>query len=163
TILNPCNIDAENQHGVDLGAGWAWGSMILPQLEQQPVYNSINFSLSVAYRDNDTVSYTPLSVYLCPSDFGPSVVPVYEDPPDPSNPGTYDGSHIVDPLARGNYVGVWGLGEICAQSGASDGQDNNGLGPLGRHAGIFYRNGATRIAGITDGTSNTLMVGERST
>ena len=49
TILDACDMDAENQHGVDLGTGWAWGSMILPFLEQQPVYNSINFNLSVAF------------------------------------------------------------------------------------------------------------------
>src|SRR5881398_1628606 len=32
TVLDACNQDAENQHGVDLGTGWAWGSMILPQM-----------------------------------------------------------------------------------------------------------------------------------
>src|SRR5689334_6714400 len=66
TILNACDMDQENQHCVDLGTGWAWGSMILPYLEQTPVYNSINFNLSVAYKENDTVSLTALSVYLCP-------------------------------------------------------------------------------------------------
>ena len=162
TVLDACNMDAENQHGVDLGTGWAWGSMILPYLEQQPLYNSINFNLSVAYKANDTCSLTALSGYLCPSDPGPSVVPVFEDPPDPANPGSYNASHIVDTLSRGNYVGMYGLGEICSQSGALDSPNNNGAGPLGQHAGIFYRNSATKIAAITDGTSNTIMVGERS-
>src|ERR1700749_1592122 len=46
TVLDACNQDQENQHGVDLGSGWAWGSMILPYLEQTTVYNSINFNLS---------------------------------------------------------------------------------------------------------------------
>jgi len=132
TIINPCNFDQEMQSGVDVGTGWAWGSMILPFLEQQPLYSSINFNLSVAYRDNDTCSLTALSVYLCPSDDGPSVVPVFDDPPDPANPGSYTGTHIVDTLSRGNYVGMWGLGEICAQSGATDAMNNNGVGlPLG--------------------------------
>src|SRR5208337_2429801 len=55
-------------------------------------------------------------------------------------------SHIVDTLSRDNYVGMWGLGEICAQSGATDAMNNNGVGlPLGQHAGIFYRNSATTV------------------
>src|SRR5262249_11097155 len=124
TVVDPCNLDQEMQNGVDLGTGWAWGSMILPQLEQQPLYNSINSSLSVAYSANDTVSLTPLSIYICPSDPGPSVVPVFDDPPDPANPGSYSGTHIVDNVSRGNYVGMWGLGELCAQSGAKDAPNN---------------------------------------
>ncbi len=117
-ILNPCDLDAENQASIDRGTGWAWGSMILPQLDQQPMFNSINFNLSVAFHQNDTCSLTSLSVYLCPSDFGPSVIPVYEDPPDPANPGSYSGTNIVDTVARGNYVGVWGIGEVCASPAA---------------------------------------------
>ena len=57
---------------------------------------------------------------------------------------------------------MYGLGEICSQSGANDSPNNNGAGPYGQHAGIFYRNSATKIAAITDGTSNTIIVGERS-
>jgi prepilin-type N-terminal cleavage/methylation domain-containing protein/prepilin-type processing-associated H-X9-DG protein len=166
TVLDACNQDTENNHGVDLGAGWAWGSMILPYMEQTPVYNSINFNLSVAFHDNDTCSLTPLSVYLCPSDSGPSLVPVFEDPPDPANPGSYNASHIVDTLARSNYVGMYGIGEICSQSNALD-SPNNGAGgspgnPLGQHAGMFYRNSRVGFADVTDGTSNTIAVGERS-
>ena len=32
---------------------------------------------------------------------------------DPANPGSYHATHIVDTLSRGNYVGMWGIGEIC--------------------------------------------------
>ena len=162
TVLDACNQDQENQHGVDLGTGWAWGSMILPYLEQAPLYNSINFNLSVAFHQNDTCSLTPLAAYLCPSDPGPSTVPVFEDPPDPANPGSFSAMNIVDTLSRGNYVGMYGLGEICSQSGANDSPNNNGAGPLGMHAGMFYRNSRTSFATITDGTSNTIAVGERS-
>jgi prepilin-type N-terminal cleavage/methylation domain-containing protein/prepilin-type processing-associated H-X9-DG protein len=162
TVLDACNQDAENNHGVDLGAGWAWGSMILPQMDQQPLFNSINFSLSVAFRANDTCSLTSLAVHLCPSDTGPSTIPVFADPPDPAQPGSFSASNIVDTLSRGNYVGMYGLGEVCAQSGAIDSPNNNGAGPLGMHSGIFYRNSRTSIAAITDGTSNTIAVGERS-
>jgi prepilin-type N-terminal cleavage/methylation domain-containing protein/prepilin-type processing-associated H-X9-DG protein len=163
TITDACNQDAENSKSVDLGPGWAWGSMILPQMEQQALYNSINFSLSVADAANDTTcSRTVVNAYLCPSDSGPSVVPVLKDPPDPANPGTYTGSAIVDTVARANYVGMYGLGEICSQSGALDSPNNNGAGPAGQHAGIFYRNSRTSVADIIDGTSQTIAVGERS-
>ncbi|MDR3637256.1 MAG: DUF1559 domain-containing protein [Isosphaeraceae bacterium] len=162
TVTDACNQDAENGSSVDLGTGWAWGSMILPFMEQQPLYSSMNFNLSVAYAANNTCSLTALSVYLCPSDSGPSVVPVYADPPDPANPGSYSASHIVDTLSRGNYVGMYGLGEVCSQSGAIDSPNNNGAGPQGVHAGIFYRNSRTSLADIIDGSSNTIAVGERS-
>jgi prepilin-type N-terminal cleavage/methylation domain-containing protein/prepilin-type processing-associated H-X9-DG protein len=162
TVRDACNQDAENQHGVDLGTGWAWGSMILPYMEQQPLYNSINFNLSVAFHQNDTCSLTALSVYLCPSDTGPSTIPVFADPPDPANPGSFSAQNIVDTLSRGNYVGMYGIGEVCAQSGAIDAPNNNGAGPLGQHAGMFYRNSRVSFADVTDGTSNTITVGERS-
>ncbi|GAC1474728.1 MAG: DUF1559 domain-containing protein [Isosphaeraceae bacterium] len=149
TVTSPCDQDAENKKGVDLGAGWAWGSLILPQMDQQPLYNSINFGLSVAYRANDTCSVTAVNAYLCPSDAGaPSVVPVFADPPDPAKPGSYSASNVVDHVARGNYVGMFGLGEICRAAGNGN--------------GIFFRNSRTSIALITDGTSQTIAVGERS-
>ena len=162
SVLDACNQDKENQHGVDLGTGWAWGSMILPYMEQAPLYNSINFNLSVAYHANDTCSLTALSAFLCPSDPGPSVVPVFADPPDPANPGSYNASRVIDTLSRGNYVGMYGIGEVCSQSGALDSPNNNGAGPQGTHAGIFYRNSRVGFADVTDGTSNTIAVGERS-
>ena len=163
TVLDACNQDQENQHGVDLGTGWAWGSMILPFLEQQPLYNSINFNLSVAFHQNDTCSLTALSVYLCPSDVGPSVVPVFEDPPDPANPGSYNASHIVDTLSRGNYVGhVRHRRDLLAvgRPRLAEQQRRRPAGPARRDLLPQQRHDASPP--ITDGTSNTIMVGERS-
>jgi prepilin-type N-terminal cleavage/methylation domain-containing protein/prepilin-type processing-associated H-X9-DG protein len=160
TVTDPCDQDAENMHGVDLGPGWAWGSMILPQMEQQALCNSINYSLSVAFAANNTCSTTSVAAYLCPSDAGaPSVVPVLKDPPDPAQPGTYSGTGIDDYVARGNYVGMFGLGEICAASGPNN-QPN--VGSVGMASGMFNRNSRTSFADITDGSSQTIAIGERS-
>ncbi len=158
-ITDPCDQDAELGTSVDLGSGWAWGSMILPQMDQNPLYNSINFNLSVAYPANDTCSVSSLTTFLCPSDPGPSVIPVLRNPPDPAFPGVYSGNAIADYVARGNYVGMWGLGEICGQSSAND---KPNVGSIGQHSGMFYRNSATTLASIVDGSSQTLAVGERS-
>ena len=32
--------------GDDTGPGWGWAAMILPQIEQAPVFNAINFGLA---------------------------------------------------------------------------------------------------------------------
>lgn len=159
TVTDPCDQDAENSYSIDRGSGWAWGSMILAQMDQQPLYNSINFSLSVAYTSNNTCSTTSLNAYLCPSDPGPTLVPVFADPPDPASPGGFSSSNIVDTVARGNYVGMYGIGEICAGSGPNNAPN---IGSIGTPAGIFTRNSRTSIAMITDGTSQTIAVGERS-
>jgi prepilin-type N-terminal cleavage/methylation domain-containing protein/prepilin-type processing-associated H-X9-DG protein len=161
TVVDPCNQDQENQNSVDIGPGWAWGSMILPQMDQGPLYNSINFNLSVAFTANNTCSTTLLTAYICPSDDAPSLVPVLANPPDPAQPGAFNGNNVVDTVARGNYVGMFGLGEICSASGPNPNVTYPG-DPVGVAAGIFYRNSATTISAITDGTSNTIANGERS-
>ena len=54
----------------EIGPGWGWGVMLLGQLEQQPLYQGINFSLQIADPGSVTARTAILSVFLCPSDVG---------------------------------------------------------------------------------------------
>ena len=137
SAFSPAN-DSPMTAQIDVGSGWAWGSMILPQLEQRPIYDSINFNLPIHHHSNDTASLTRLSTYLCPSDDTKDQVPIRNQ----ANTAT------VDTAAGANYVGMYGTGEIANAPGGGD--------------GLFFRNSQVNFAQMRDGSSNTIAVGERS-
>jgi prepilin-type N-terminal cleavage/methylation domain-containing protein/prepilin-type processing-associated H-X9-DG protein len=128
------------------GPGWGWASMILPQLEQNPIYEQIDFRRQIQDPTQATVRTTRIATYFCPSDDMPltwkatvGLVKV--------NGGSI--LELVFPLcdvAGSNYVGVFGIGEP-------------GVGG----DGVFFRNVSVGFSQITDGLSQTLCVGERST
>src|SRR5580658_4847851 len=72
TVFPPGYIDYQNNSiytpDLDMGPGWGWAAMVLPNLEQQPLYNSINFSLGIRNASNGTAVLTNLTVFFCPSD-----------------------------------------------------------------------------------------------
>ena len=108
-------------------------SMLLPQLEQNPSYNAINFSLPNADPTNDTARLAVMNSFVCPSDL-PN--------PIPSRGGQTN--YMAD---MGSWI-VW-----QAATGP-----NTGLAPPN---GVFYGNSATKFSGITDGLSNTGLFSER--
>ena len=86
------------------GTWWAWPSFILPQMEQAPIYNSINFSWSCCNPRNQTAYLTLISSFLCPTDDSAKLFPdrVYID----VNLGANFGAVIT--AAPTNYVGSQG-------------------------------------------------------
>jgi prepilin-type N-terminal cleavage/methylation domain-containing protein/prepilin-type processing-associated H-X9-DG protein len=122
----------------DVGHGWGWASMILPHMEQSMVYNAINFGLTMTFPANDTAQLLRISSYLCPSDSQKQTVPVRNQ----------DNTATVYTVGTGNYVGMYGTGEIADAPG--------------RGNGLFYRNSRHTFADIADGSSQTMMAGERS-
>jgi prepilin-type N-terminal cleavage/methylation domain-containing protein/prepilin-type processing-associated H-X9-DG protein len=117
----------------DLGPGWGWASFLLNDVEQSGVQRQLNFNADIGAAGNAGGRTASIAVFRCPADNGPATFMV-------------SGTQVTVGFA--NYVGMFGTPEIT---------DNPGAGN-----GIFYRNSQTRISDITDGTSNTLMVGERS-
>src|SRR4051794_31816762 len=59
-------------YGIEVGPGWGWGTMILPQLEQQPLFAALNFSVQIVDITSATVRSAILAAYLCPSAAGNS-------------------------------------------------------------------------------------------
>jgi len=104
----------------------------LPYLDQAPLYNQLNFSEEV----NDVVNNGDGTEWLVSN-----VLTAYRCPSDDALPQVND-SGITD-AAISNYAAV------CDDSSIS-GKD-----------GIMFLNGDTAIENIADGTSNTLLVGER--
>jgi hypothetical protein len=114
---------------------------------------------------------TPIPSFVCPSDSGPALNDFYEayadNPADP-NAAWYD--HRVTPngttmiaIAKSNYVGVAETNLSTTPpvdpSGPGTGVGGASYGPPG---GVFSQNSGTTFGDITDGTSNTLMLGERA-
>lgn len=158
TLVNPswkmaagnCN-DAPHE----LGPGWSFFALMFPYLEQQTLSNALNFSLPIAdpSNSNQTVRENRVSLYVCPSDAGPSKVTMYDCGNPPSAGDTP--APMLSNLAQSSYVGVLGGGNknnpdpLC---GCYEWQPFNG---------VFHRNSRILIADITDGTSNTAGIGER--
>ena len=46
----------------------SWAVVLLPNLEQSPLYSAINFSYDMSQLANTTVSYSAIAAFLCPSD-----------------------------------------------------------------------------------------------
>jgi prepilin-type N-terminal cleavage/methylation domain-containing protein/prepilin-type processing-associated H-X9-DG protein len=125
--------------GVETGPGWGWAALILPELEQQPIYASVNFNFLITDPGSQNARRTSLAVFLCPSNAG-RVGPVAR--------ADGSGKTVIGDLAPGQYIASAGrleVEEFAAQ--------NNG---------VFFRNSRIGFRDITDGTSTTLMAGERS-
>ncbi len=127
----------------DTAPGWGWGSMILPQLEQGPLFAAVNVGLPVEAPDNSTVVQSVLGVYLCPSD------PVLGGP----FPVTNAAGVVLAMMGPTSYAAC--VGNDLADT--TTGLNNDGLGN-----GVMFRNSAIRASAITDGTSQTIVLAERA-
>ncbi len=127
----------------DTDSGWAWSTLILGQMEQTNILNAVNFSQAVESLANTTAGRSSLSTYLCPSD------PISGGPFAITSP-TNTTLAQVSPTSYAACIGN-------DQADSTTGLNNDGVGN-----GVLYRNSKVRIADIIDGTSQTIMVGERA-
>ena len=131
--------------------GFSWGTMLLPYIEQAPLYNKLRFDRSIIDINNLMLLRQPLTVFRCPSDPQPETWEIVEE-------GTT--SPPLAELATANYVGVFGS---PSGSGGRELEDCEGFVGQCTGNGMFFHNSRVRMRDITDGTSNTIVIGERVT
>lgn len=134
-----------------------WRTTILSQLDQMDLYDRINLSLPATDVANQANLNTSASVFVCPSTSIPNdIVPdIYE-----YNNGAMPVKKIGT-AARSDYEAIAGVNfqPLENLNGVS-------FGPWGRvqYGGDFkpisYETG--RLASVTDGLSNTILIGERA-
>lgn len=129
----------------EVGPGWGWAAMLLPELEQAPLYDLIHFDRPIHHPSNLTARTRALEVFLCPTDDMPRVWTVTEGAVWIYGGVIYSSLIPICDVAGSNYVGVFGIGE--------PGVDGDG---------VFSRNSFVRPSEVVDGLSHTLAVGERS-
>ena len=133
------------------GPGWGWAAFLLPDLEQDNLYRRIDFARPMTDQVHDGVRSANIPFLRCPSD--PRQTPIRQA--DFLNPGP-----LTTDLGRSNYVACYGNTPFLGGPPILPSSHLVIDGISGR--GAFYRNSRTAIADVTDGLSNTFLVGERS-
>jgi prepilin-type N-terminal cleavage/methylation domain-containing protein/prepilin-type processing-associated H-X9-DG protein len=135
---------------------WSAHTLLLPYVEQGPIYNSINFSdtmlpnflpsFVINNPVNTTATYAVIASFNCPSD------------PD----------RLTDPNGHNNYMANSGSAPNCDYGGNAWAPSYNeaSAGPFiysdsGKDTGLTFGGSFVNVAGITDGLSNTAAFSER--
>ena len=147
-----------------------WGVMLLPYLDQAPLYNQMDHSVplynegallfpAASVMQNMEAIATPLSVFTCAS----SVEAQEHDYSLPSNSGgpgvpPFD---LTWTAARSDYcpsTGIRGTYARIAYDGNAGGQRAGALNAIG----AIDPGSVTKMRDLIDGTSNTILLGERT-
>ena len=137
---------------------WSWAALIAPYMELQTTYDTLGVDStdpSPSLAANQAAFLAPVPAFRCPSDVGPATHNTGLDPGWAIARGTSSGSPNTG-LPVSNYVGSNNQAYIRSHTPTNSANGTTGA------LGIFFRDKAIKFKDILDGTSKTLMAGERS-
>lgn len=127
---------------------WGWAYQILPYLEQTDLYHTPGTGFSSSVNTINPISTTPVPLYFCPSRRQPGL--------------KSDGRAGIDYFGNGGTNGPFTPpGQVHSYDSPSLG-DWSATGTIIRSGPSYVRRAISLDSGIPDGTSNTLLIGEKS-
>ena len=138
---------------------WGWSAMILPQIEQASLFSQLDVNgrelhrafLDIGPTDLDALdaAFPPITAYQCPSD---TTGPRLKAGMDRQHFGNGDAGVSTNwRPPTSNYIGMVGIADTRIPNHRND----------RRPRGSFFRHSSLRFRDFIDGSSNTIMVGER--
>jgi prepilin-type N-terminal cleavage/methylation domain-containing protein/prepilin-type processing-associated H-X9-DG protein len=122
---------------VQANPGWGWAALLLPYIDQDPLYQQIDLKVAAENPMFDGVRTAIVKTYVCPADQYTGVFTVYSQ----------KNSLPLAKAATNSYAACYGEWWAIYEAPGT---------------GMFAKNSAVNTDNITDGTSNTLAIGERA-
>jgi prepilin-type N-terminal cleavage/methylation domain-containing protein/prepilin-type processing-associated H-X9-DG protein len=156
------------------GEGTNWSVYILPYMEQGNVYNRLTFNGDSGWTNDQTqkgssavnnvniAAGAVMPMYRCPSDSRPNLIR------NDSNVRDGNGNEVIL-VNRNSYVAIAGAvnnldgSGLFLESRNTDGSSWSNQFGISAWGGVIHPDwGGIKFGAITDGTSNTMVVGEQS-